>query len=306
MYLPSFLIVGAMKAGTSTLFRDLEQSEHLHGSNTKEPRSLVHDDVLTEAGKKRYSGFFSGAKNGQLCFEASVVYTRPGYADVAKRAKTVLGPDLKIIYLVRNPVDRAESHHRHLLRGGGTRETDLWRLAQQQPALVEIGRYAARIRPWLDTFGSDNVQLHQFEEYVRGRRAVVDSITGWLGVPSHADELDVDRVFNASKGPSLRKRRGFWTWALRHNLYRKHLRSYLPASVRDRVRDRLTRLVGRRASRTPEWRRDTEARLKILNLLRDDLDELHVMMGRDGPVWTEAELTAGREGAVKTLGDNSW
>ena len=41
-------------------------------------------------------------------------------------------------------------------------------------------------------------------------------------------------------------------------------------------------------------------------LLRDDLDELHVMLGRDGPVWTEAELTAGRDEAVKNLGNSSW
>lgn len=176
MYLPSFLIVGAMKAGTTTLFRDLEQSEHLHGSYPKEPRCLIHDDVLTEAGKRRYSSFFSGARNGQLCFEASVVYTRPGYADVAQQAKAVLGPDLKIIYLVRNPLDRAKSHHRHLLRGGATQETDLWRLVQQRPALVDIGRYALRIRPWLDAFGSGNVRLYQFDQLVHNRRAVCGAV----------------------------------------------------------------------------------------------------------------------------------
>src|SRR5690606_18597197 len=112
--LPDFLIIGAQKAGTTTLFRDLETHPQIAFSYHKEPHSLCYDQVLTPRGQRRYSDYFVHIKPGQICGEASTGYTRfPQFQGVAERALRVLGPDLRLIYIVRNPVDRVVSHHHH-------------------------------------------------------------------------------------------------------------------------------------------------------------------------------------------------
>ena len=75
MGLPDFLIIGAMKCGTSTLQAQLARQPGVFMSTPKEPNYFSDDEVHAQ-GQARYEGLFSGAAEGDLTGEASTHYTK--------------------------------------------------------------------------------------------------------------------------------------------------------------------------------------------------------------------------------------
>ena len=74
--LPGFLIIGAMKAGTTTLYHDLLTNPQVFFPLDKEPGNLASHDVLGEDGRGRYASIFKTARPDQICGEASTTYTK--------------------------------------------------------------------------------------------------------------------------------------------------------------------------------------------------------------------------------------
>jgi hypothetical protein len=151
--LPDFLIIGAMKAGTTTLYHDLMRHPRIFLPEVKEPDALLSDNIFTSRNLRKYAQFFHPASLDQLCGEASTTYTkRPTFEGVADRALRLLGENLKLIYIVRNPLQRTLSHHRFLYQLG-LMEKDINRVIRSDPTLIDYSRYAMQIEPWLATFG---------------------------------------------------------------------------------------------------------------------------------------------------------
>lgn len=118
--LPDFIIMGAAKAGTTTLHRYLLRHPGVLMSDPKEPEFFSRDEVYSR-GVGWYRSLFEGASPTQLCGEASTTYTRwPHTADAAPRIAETL-PEVRLIYILRNPVDRAYSHYSHHMREGVTK-----------------------------------------------------------------------------------------------------------------------------------------------------------------------------------------
>src|SRR5262245_60208451 len=108
MRLPNFLVIGAMKSGTTTFYHDLAAHPDVFLAE-KELGALSRDVATVE-----YASYFKRAKPEQLCGDVSTTYSMcPDVSGVADRAKKNLSRNTKIIYLVREPVARAISHHYH-------------------------------------------------------------------------------------------------------------------------------------------------------------------------------------------------
>ena len=108
---PDFLIVGAMKAGTTTLYHDLSEHPDIFLPVLKEPEVLTTLERLDEM-RAYYARLFRPARPGQLKGEASTAYTkRPNNEGVAEKARALCGDGLKIIYIRRDPVERIRSQY---------------------------------------------------------------------------------------------------------------------------------------------------------------------------------------------------
>lgn len=106
--MPDFCIIGSAKCGTTSLDSDLSRHPGIFCCRPKEPH-YFSSPVLLERGEQWYTGLFADAAPDQLCGEASTSYTRwPLVAGTAERMFRA-NPRMKLIYLVRNPVDRVES-----------------------------------------------------------------------------------------------------------------------------------------------------------------------------------------------------
>lgn len=231
---PDFLIAGAMKAGTTTLYYDLARHPDLFLPAFKEPEILVRES--DEGVAAAYAEHFRGAAPGQLCGEASTAYTkRPVFEGVAGKALALLGPGLKIVYIRRDPVIRALSHYKHD-RLHGLVDVPFDEAVRQVPRYVDFGRYDWQIAPWIEAFGSDQVMEFDLDAYSAARRETLGRVLAFLGVdPDRLRPVDENTVLNSASeakyiaNPLLRA-------TVHSNFYQRRIKPLVPLEWRTRVR----------------------------------------------------------------------
>lgn len=290
MGLPQFLIIGAMKSGTTSLFFDLMANPAIFFPDDKEPSTLATDDVLSAAGRAAYHDLFRSARPGQLCGEASTDYSKlPDIPGVPERAARVLGTAVKIIYLVREPVARTISQHYHEL-AGGTVDANVDEAVRTCPRLIHYSLYGRQILPWIETFGEQHVYVVRFERYVANRRGVVAELSEFLGVPPALEQIEPGHAYNSSE--RMWARGGpLWRFA-RGSLYRTWLRPFLSRKQRSRLRDLL---LPKAPDRPDLPSLDTVD--YILDRVRPDLGLLQTLTAWNDPPW-DLDLVRRRHATV--------
>jgi hypothetical protein len=152
--LPDFIIIGAAKSGTTSLWDYLNRHPDIFMSRPKEP-CFFDEDVAWSRGIDWYRTLFAKAQEHQVCGEASTNYSRwPQVTGVPRRIHAVL-PNVKLIYLMRNPVDRTFSHYVHRW----TKEVH-----RGQPFRQRFGKYCKTDRMCIDS-SMYCTQLEQFLPY---------------------------------------------------------------------------------------------------------------------------------------------
>lgn len=289
MRLPQFLIIGAMKAGTTSLAADLDSLPDVFLPSVKEPHFLCNESVLSEAGTRDYARLFESATSNQICGEASTGYTKlPHARDVPKRARALLGADLRLIYIVRNPVDRVISHHYHMSRANHIAR-DINEAVRTSPSLIEYSRYWMQLRAWLEHFGSDRFRVILFEEYVRNQSAALENLAAFLGV---APVDAVRTVGPRNTGESvLVARPGFQSLigsVTRSKWYKIYVHPRLPRSFSDIAKAAFMRRSPERpAPPTAETVRE------IIRQVEEDAEQLRQWMGRGEPLWDFDQTLSG-------------
>jgi hypothetical protein len=281
--LPDFLIIGAMKAGTTSLYRDLLTNPAVFFPADKEPGNLTDDRVLAEAGRREYELLFRGAVEGQICGEASTTYTKePDLSGAATRAREVLGPDAKIVYLVREPVERIISQHYHEYREGFVGE-DIDEAVRRHRRYVATSSYAMQVAPWIEALGADRVRILLFETYVGERVATVEALSRFLGAPARGDLIDPDARHNRGEEAGIAS--GFRQTFAMSAFYRRLVRPLLPLDTRNSLRN----LVAPKPP--PHPAPPSYATIEhLLEQLRDDTARLASLMGRSEPPWRPEDV----------------
>lgn len=189
MTLPDFLIIGAMKCGTSTLAAQLGAQPGLFMTTPKEPNFFSDDDIHAR-GAGWYRALFDDAAPGDIKGEASTHYTKlPTYPQTIPRMQALLDAP-KLIYMIRNPVERAVSHYIH-----GWSEArmgdDPVAAFRQHPELVDYGRYAMQITPFVEAFGAENILLTSLEQIKTAPQEELARIGAFLGHRGTAWQADL-------------------------------------------------------------------------------------------------------------------
>lgn len=235
---PDFLIIGAMKAGTTTLFRDLVGHPQFYLPEEKEPETLVSHNGDLSAVLDDYRSLFMRAREGQLKGEASTAYTkRPDHEGAAEIAMRVCGPGLKLIYLTRDPIKRIVSQYRHDYGLGDVLE-DIDTAVLKYPRYVAYSRYDWQLTPWRQLFGEANLLVLSFEDYISNRNETVRRVCSFLGAdPALLPEIDAKQSFNANDGKLVPK--GFWKSLVGSRIYQRGLKPLIPHFFRVRVAGRV-------------------------------------------------------------------
>lgn len=264
MTLPGFLIVGAMKAGTTTLYEDLLAVPGLWMPPQKEPEDLIHPEVETPDGLAAYAGKYAACPEDACAGDASTAYTkRPTHEDVAARALRVLGPEIRIIYLIRDPLRRITSQYHHLW-GLELENRPLNNAVLEDDQYLAYSRYAWQIAPWQDTFGTEKVLILRFEDYLANRRATLAKVCAFLGVAPPEAPLD-ETHRNRSDGKHVPKQGSLSQRVAHSRFYLYRIKPLLPTGLRDRIK---AAVLPKARKMTETLAPETETALR--EALRDD------------------------------------
>ncbi len=181
--LPDFLIIGAAKSGTTTLYKYLCLHPEIYMSNVKEP-CFFDADMSWHKGWDWYRSLFDGARNGQVCGEASTNYTRfPQVPGVPEKISKFL-PDVKLIYILRDPVERAYSHYVHMhtkeVFPGKPFELSFEEFIEQYPACIDSSDYLMQIQQYLNYIPIKNMLFLQLEQLKRDPKSTLSKVFEFL------------------------------------------------------------------------------------------------------------------------------
>jgi hypothetical protein len=172
-------VIGGLKCGTTSLHHYLGLHPEVGMSRPKELNFFV-EELNRPLGPEWYASHFR--ERDPVRGESSPHYTNePRFTGVAERMAALL-PDARLIYMVRDPVDRALSHFLHNVAGGYETRPLEGALAGPDSAYVHRGLYAMQLAPYLDRFPRERVALVTREELRDERGATMRRLFGFLGV----------------------------------------------------------------------------------------------------------------------------
>ena len=225
--LPDFLIIGAMRCGTSSLYKYLGYHPRVVPSLRKETEWFTR---LNGEDERFYRAHFPlaarmglGAAVGRplLSFEATPDYL---YAPHAHAEVRRLLPEARLIVMLRDPVERAYSHFQHSTRHGWedadfaealrreesrtaadlTRMTEdprYWGGAAAAYSYVGRGLYADQLTRWYSSFGRDQILVLASEELYRDPATAYAEVLHFLGLPSWQPQFRNYSIRDASGQP---------------------------------------------------------------------------------------------------------
>lgn len=243
--LPDFIILGAMKCGTSTMAAQLGAQPGLFMTDPKEP-NFFSDDPVFARGMGWYQNLFADAAPDDLKGEASTHYTKlPTYPETLARMSQVLTAP-RLVYMIRDPLARAVSHYIHEWTMGVITDP-LDAALDSHPELISYGCYARQIAPYVDHYGAENILVLSLEDMDRAPQDSLQRVCDFIGYTAPPVWIEEKARTNAS---SERIRRLPLHGLLIDNVIAQTLRRALvPQALRDRIRQ--SRQMTRRPTLSP-------------------------------------------------------
>jgi hypothetical protein len=280
--LPTFLIIGTMKGGTTSLYHYLRQHPEVFMPERKELNFFVDgyagppidppEERNWSRGIKWYERHFAGAERERAVGEASVNYSRyPTYPGVAERIAAVI-PAANLIYLVRNPIDRVFSHYLHD-RANGRERLPFHVAVRRDERYLAPSRYAAQLEQYLRVFSSDQVLVLKTDDLLTRRAGTVRRVLEFIGVNSHVHlRLDFEAHRSSEK---VHKTRAL---AFARQLRSRH---FVPRAIRRHLRQLVAQPLD-----TSRLQVDGETREFLTTQFVPDLRRLAELTGDDfGHTW---------------------
>jgi Sulfotransferase family len=292
--LPNLLILGAAKSGTSSLYRYLGQHPQVFMSRFKEPTFFVWEgreyDIrgpgVERIGKRMvkdidsYLRLFSAATHERIRGEGSTGYLHtPG---VAERIRDHV-PDVRLMAILRNPIDRAYSAFLHARRLGLEPVADFGRALDKEPDRVRsgwiglttyatVGMYAEQLERYLAVFPCQQIRIYLFEDLIRDPIRLAQDAFRYLGVD---DSFEPDVSIQVNRGSAVRSARlaSLFT-TLRNTSFGQG--SKFGRSVRT--------FVGA-LNEQPKGQLAPSVRRRLAAVFEPDVDKLSGLLGRDLSPW---------------------
>lgn len=178
---PNFIIIGAMKCGTSTLAAQLGAQDGVFITTPKEP-NFFSDDTAYAKGITWYQQLFDQAGPNDIKGEASTHYTKlPTYPETIARLPAEMGT-IKFIYLIRDPIARAISHYIHEWSMGEITE-DIGTAFETHPELISYSCYGQQLAPYVEAFGADRIHITTLEALRDNPQATLEQVGAFLNIP---------------------------------------------------------------------------------------------------------------------------
>jgi hypothetical protein len=273
--LPTFLVIGARKAGTVAMYVYLRDHPQVFMSATKELRFFVAERNW-DKGLDWYERQFEDAGDAVAVGEATPGYTSyPEHTGVPERIAKVL-PEARLVYVVRHPIERMRSDYfDQVLRGAERAPID--QALRGDPGYLDRSRYALQVDQYMEHFPPEQLLVIRSEDLRGARRATLRRVYGFLGVDEGWESPVLAREYHRTAEwrvprPSLESVRGSRSY--------RALSRLAPRSVKKVVRPLITRKAGQRAPEIPD-----DLRKRLADILTEDVRRLRAYMQPDFDGW---------------------
>ncbi|MEO1064393.1 MAG: sulfotransferase domain-containing protein [Actinomycetota bacterium] len=273
---PTFIVIGAMKAGTTSLWHYLSEHPEVFMSTPKEP-GYFNPHRRVSHGADWYLSLFDGAGEAVARGEASTSYTKaPDVPDVPARMRAAL-PDVRLVYVVREPIARMRSMYRHQV-DRGEETLPFAEAIQRRPEYVEWSRYGHQASRYLDHFDADRLLIVSSIDLRDRAQETMGTVFDFLEVqPMASERFSVPH--HAAEGK--------FAFSSRWEAVRRTARS---AGVSERVptrwKQRARAAVGRNL-RSAELELPADLERSLRRRLAPDLEQLRELAPADCSLWSD-------------------
>jgi hypothetical protein len=291
MPLPNFLIIGAAKAGTTSLYHYLQQHPQIYMSPLKEPRFFALEGKMIDRADpinrksivclEDYRQLFDGVTRETAIGEASPMYLASPVA--AERIHHYL-PEVKLIAILRHPVARAYSHFIYMIQKNIEPTTNFMQaLAQPDYRLgsfvrtrpyIDYGFYHSQLQRYFRLFRSEQINVFLYDDLQTSSTRLLRQLFQFLEVD---DTFLPDlRPHNAS---GLPKNRVLHQLLYKSQAIRAALKPLVPVGLRQTIAKQM------QTQKTAYPPIPAEAKTYLLQLYRDDILQLQDLLDRDLSHW---------------------
>ena len=260
-------IIGAMKCGTTSLFEYLAQHPQISPCTQKEPNFFSNEDRWNRGFEWYFNLWEWQPSTHKIALEASVNYSKIHRFPYAASRIASLNATCKFIYIVRDPLDRIESHYVHGVANrweGCDGKSIKNKTIIELEDLIETSKYAKQLTPYTQLFSKENILIVSFEDLKNNRRDLLKRVYNFLNIQSNY-EFELNQVYNQNKGRTADHALYFY---LKKNRIIRDLFKVIPSNLKQQIRYRMRHKV------------DVDAKLSqhqkklILNELESDLTQL--------------------------------
>jgi hypothetical protein len=202
--LPNLIVIGAMKCATTALHRYLDLHPDVAMSEPKElnffcgpPRRRAELAGNWHRGVEWYAAQFR--PEAPVRGEASPWYTSPSFPEVAERMAQVV-PEVRLVYLVRDPIERAVSQYLHHRADGTERRPIEEALFDPASQYLQRSRYHERLEPYLACFPRTQIFICSQEDLLERRRTTLRRLYRFAGVDDCFWSRTHSRRWNTVRG----------------------------------------------------------------------------------------------------------
>lgn len=296
--MPNFIIIGAGKSGTTSLYDYLDQHPEIYVSPTKEtnffalegqelnfqgPNVQERDNSWTITSLNEYRRQFAGVKGEKAVGEASPLYL---YSERAPERIRHHVPEAKLIAILRHPADRAYSAFTHLVRDS-REEPDFARALRREEERIRenypwiwhyrrVGFYPEQLRRYYELFESAQIRVYLYEDLRDDVENTLRDIYSFLEV----DESFVPDTSSKHNASGLPRSKLLNDLLSKQHPLKKSLKTFFPKQTRRRLRRSLSERNLKKAPPMPP-----EVRLDLVEGYREDVLKLQDLIGRDLSHW---------------------
>lgn len=314
MTMPNFLIIGAPKSGTTSIYNYLKQHPQIYTSSVKEPAFFAFEGMeldgsvgpFAEGAKNRppdsfkwyqervsaaitnledYQELFKGVTSEKAIGEASPGYM---YFSISPERIHHYIPNVKLIAILRNPADRAYSALVHRAQYGLDPEADFSNILEKEDYNIDdewwgfnhpirIGFYYKQLKRYYDKFSPSQIKVYLYENLENNAQSLMEDIFRFIEV----DESFTPNVSQKYLISALPKNQLWHKLLTKPNPIKGLTKKLLPEKFRKPLGKSL---IQQNMGKPPK---PQQVRSQLLDIYREDITQLQELIGQDLSHWLE-------------------
>lgn len=288
MMLPNFICPGAQKSATTTLHDILIQHPEIYLPSKKETHFFDIDKKFKKGIDFYLNQYYSDVENEKIVGDIT-----PGYMffeNSLERIVETLGEDIKILFMLRNPIERAYSHYWMSYRRTYENKSFEKGIELEKERIkkdyfnrshfsyIERGFYAKQIKRFLKVFPKKNMKFIIFNEFINNKSSSIEEILYFLNLDTKVP-LELDKKSNSAFLPRFKKITSF----LKNPPYVVKMISKI---FSDKTKKKIINIINEKNKQNfKKPKMKTVTRNKLIEIYYEDMKELENITNKDLSFW---------------------